>query len=126
MKLKEGFSDNEFKELILSILDDNSEYKKDQYKFLPIDNISRDGNMEKKYLRLQDYIRNKTRISPKMWTDIDEKLTEIINEVFSQIVEKKLCARGKKYIAKRKAAGEKSSAYLSGRAVKVCKGQMKG
>jgi len=24
------------------------------------------------------------------------------------------------------AAGEKSSAYLSGRAVKVCKGQMKG
>jgi hypothetical protein len=126
MKLKEGLSDNEFKELILNILDDNSEYKKDQYNFLPIDNISRDGNMEKKYLRLQDYIRNKTRVSPKMWTETDEKLTEIINEVFSQIVEKKLCARGKKYIAKRKAAGEKSSAYLSGRAVKVCKGQMKG
>lgn len=53
-------------------------------------------------------------------------LREVINEVFSQIVEKKLCAKGKKYISKRKAAGEKSSAYLSGRAVKVCKGQMKG
>ena len=41
------------------------------------------------------------------------------------IVEK-LCKKGKNYIAKRKRAGEKSSAYLSGRAVKVCKGQMKG
>jgi len=37
-----------------------------------------------------------------------------------------LCAKGKAYRAKRMAAGEKSSAYLSGRAVKVCKGQMKG
>ena len=37
-----------------------------------------------------------------------------------------LCAKGKAYIKKRKAAGEKSSAYLSGRAVKVCKGQIKG
>ena len=38
----------------------------------------------------------------------------------------KLCPRGKAYIAARKRAGEKSSAYLSGRAVKVCKGQIKG
>jgi len=38
----------------------------------------------------------------------------------------KLCAKGKAYRAKRMAAGEKSSAYLSGRAVKVCKGQMQG
>ena len=37
-----------------------------------------------------------------------------------------LCAKGKAYRRKRMAAGEKSSAYLSGRAVKVCKGQMKG
>ena len=37
-----------------------------------------------------------------------------------------LCPKGKAYIKKRKAAGEKSSAYLSGRAVKVCKGQIKG
>jgi len=34
--------------------------------------------------------------------------------------------KGKAYIKRRKAAGEKSSAYLLGRAVKVCKGQMKG
>jgi hypothetical protein len=37
-----------------------------------------------------------------------------------------LCAKGKAYRAKRMRAGEKSSAYLSGRAVKVCKGQMSG
>ena len=51
-----------------------------------------------------------------------------INEVENKIVEmlnEKLCKKGKAYRAKRMAAGEKSSAYLSGRAVKVCKGQMK-
>ena len=37
-----------------------------------------------------------------------------------------LCAKGKAYRKRRMAAGEKSSAYLSGRAVKVCKGQIKG
>ena len=37
-----------------------------------------------------------------------------------------LCKKGKAYRKRRMAAGEKSSAYLSGRAVKVCKGQMKG
>jgi len=52
-------------------------------------------------------------------------LRETLNEIYSQI-EEALCPAGKRYITKRKAAGEKSSAYLSGRAVKVCKGQMKG
>ena len=42
------------------------------------------------------------------------------------LIREKLCKRGKAYIAARKSAGEKSSAYLSGRAVKVCKGQMSG
>jgi hypothetical protein len=37
-----------------------------------------------------------------------------------------LCPAGKAYIKRRQAAGEKSSAYLSGRGVKVCKGQMSG
>ena len=36
-----------------------------------------------------------------------------------------LCKKGKAYAARRKAAGEKHGAYLMGRAVKVCKGQMK-
>ena len=53
-------------------------------------------------------------------------LNEIINELIEELVYEELCKRGKAYIAARKRAGEKSSAYLSGRAVKVCKGQMKG
>ena len=47
------------------------------------------------------------------------------NEALNKINEE-LCPAGKAYIKRRKAAGEKSSAYLSGRAVKVCKGQMSG
>lgn len=42
-----------------------------------------------------------------------------------QLNESTLCKRGQDYIKSRKAAGEKSSAYLSGRAVKVCKGDIK-
>ena len=49
---------------------------------------------------------------------------EKLEELKSLIEE--LCAKGKAYRRKRMAAGEKSSAYLSGRAVKVCKGQMQG
>jgi hypothetical protein len=48
-----------------------------------------------------------------------------LREIVRNIVEE-LCAKGKAYRKKRMAAGEKSSAYLSGRAVKVCKGQIKG
>ena len=60
------------------------------------------------------------KILMKIVQDIDEtkKLGENLNE--------ELCPKGKAYIKKRMAAGEKSSAYLSGRAVKVCKGQMEG
>ena len=58
-------------------------------------------------------------------------LKEAIKEIFETIelgknLNEELCPKGKAYIKKRQAAGEKSSAYLSGRAVKVCKGQMKG
>jgi hypothetical protein len=48
-----------------------------------------------------------------------------LREIIRNIVEE-LCAKGKAYRKRRMAAGEKSSAYLSGRAVKVCKGQIKG
>lgn len=51
------------------------------------------------------------------------KLTEILQDI---IAEKKLCKKGKAYYNRRRAAGEKPSAYLSGRAVKVCKGLMEG
>jgi len=48
-----------------------------------------------------------------------------LREIVKEIVEE-LCDKGKAYRKRRMAAGEKSSAYLSGRAVKVCKGQMSG
>jgi hypothetical protein len=55
------------------------------------------------------------------------EIVEIVEEGKKKKKKKsKLCKRGQAYIAARKRAGEKSSAYLSGRAVKVCKGQIKG
>ena len=53
--------------------------------------------------------------------NLEERIAEALNKINEE-----LCPAGKAYIKKRKAAGEKSSAYLSGRAVKVCKGQMSG
>jgi hypothetical protein len=102
MKLNEGLTEEQFKELILNILKDNSEYAKEQYKFLPIDDLSKDSSLEKKYLRLQDFIRNKTRIAPKMWTSVDEKLKEVINEVVSK---KKACWKGYKQIGMKEKNG---------------------
>ena len=49
------------------------------------------------------------------------KLSEILQDI---LAEKKLCPKGRAYYNRRRAAGEKPSAYLSGRAVKVCKGLM--
>ena len=56
--------------------------------------------------------------------EIKAELKEI-KKLGNQLNEE-LCAKGKAYRKRRMAAGEKSSAYLSGRAVKVCKGQMSG
>jgi hypothetical protein len=55
----------------------------------------------------------------------DNGLEERISEALNKINEE-LCPAGKAYIKRRQAAGEKSSAYLSGRGVKVCKGLMSG
>jgi hypothetical protein len=52
---------------------------------------------------------------------IERKITEALDKINEE-----LCPAGKAYRKRRMAAGEKSSAYLSGRAVKVCKGQMSG
>ena len=54
------------------------------------------------------------------------ELKEIIQESLFEALTEALCAKGKAYVTKRKAAGEKHGAYLMGRAVKVCKGQIKG
>lgn len=57
-----------------------------------------------------------------------EEITKEVQEIkkLGENLTEGLCTRGKNYIAARKRAGEKSSAYLSGRGVKVCKGQIKG
>jgi len=56
--------------------------------------------------------------------EIKAELKEI--KALGEQLKEEMCKRGKNYMAARKKAGEKSSAYLSGRAVKVCKGQIKG
>ena len=59
--------------------------------------------------------------------EIKAELKEIkmLGYLLDEKAKSKLCKRGRDYIAARKRAGEKSSAYLSGRGVKVCKGQIK-
>ena len=59
--------------------------------------------------------------------EIKAELKEIkmLGSLLDEKAKSKLCKRGRDYIAARKRAGEKSSAYLSGRGVKVCKGQIK-
>ena len=53
-------------------------------------------------------------------------IDKIVSEEDVKALKEKLCKKGEAYRKRRMAAGEKSSAYLSGRAVKVCKGQMSG
>ena len=59
-------------------------------------------------------------------SDEKEKMAEYIAETIKlgKQLNEELCEKGKRYIKARQAAGEKSSAYLSGRAVRVCKGQI--
>ena len=63
----------------------------------------------------------KTDYMKRREKDLEERISEALDSINEE-----LCPAGKAYIKRRKAAGEKSSAYLSGRAVKVCKGQMSG
>ena len=51
---------------------------------------------------------------------------ELLRKYIRKVIEEKLCKRGYSYIAKRKRAGEKHNPFLMARAVKVCKGQIKG
>ena len=49
-----------------------------------------------------------------------------ITEFIDKIIDEKLCKRGYNYISKRKREGEKHNPFLTARAVKVCRGQIKG
>jgi len=59
--------------------------------------------------------------------NVDGLIREIMETIeLGKNLNEELCPKGEAYRKRRMAAGEKSSAYLSGRAVKVCKGQMSG
>ena len=82
-----------------------------------------------KYLKSKDNPKGETdgldtRTMNKILMNVIKDLDETIK--LGKNLNEELCAKGKTYRKKRMAAGEKSSAYLNGRAVKVCKGQMKG
>jgi hypothetical protein len=85
-----------------------------------------------KYLATPENPKGKTPgLTPDIMSKILMKIANVddIDETTrlgEGVIYEELCPKGKAYIKKRQAAGEKSSAYLSGRAVKVCKGQMKG
>jgi len=85
-----------------------------------------------KYLATPENPKGKTPgLTPDIMSKILMKIANVddIDETTrlgEGVIYEELCPKGKAYIKKRMAAGEKSSAYLSGRAVKVCKGQMKG
>ena len=98
-------------------MDKVEKHKESDYILTPI-NEKDDAAMKKSALGMAMYGK-KAKMK-------ESELRGMIRETIFETITEELCAKGKAYIAKRKRAGEKSSAYLSGRAVKVCKGQMKG
>ena len=77
------------------------------------------------YKAIKETLRFIKENNPEFTNEEIKAELEEIKELGNQLNEK-LCPKGEAYRKRRMAAGEKSSAYLSGRAVKVCKGQMSG
>ena len=84
--------------------------------------------MDDKEIKKLNKIEKELNKASKMHKSQADRIGKMTKESLQELegLFEKLCAKGKAYRAKRMRAGEKSSAYLSGRAVKVCKGQMKG
>ena len=101
----------------LKKMDKVEKHKESDYILTPI-NEKDDAAMKKSALGMAMYGK-KAKMK-------ESELRGMIRETIFETITEELCAKGKAYIAKRKRAGEKSSAYLSGRSVKGCKGQMKG
>ena len=103
-----------------------------------IDDIEASGNIDIAYNKAIDLLKSMTEreavketlrfikeYNPELTNEEIKAELKEIKELGKQLNEK-LCPKGEAYRKRRMAAGEKSSAYLSGRAVKVCKGQMSG
>ena len=84
------------------------------------------GDVADRYGSMLNKLEDKLYRVTKQVRDYDmNENVKALKEKLEQVNEK-LCKKGEAYRKRRMAAGEKSSAYLSGRAVKVCKGQMSG
>ncbi len=116
-KPKKSHGEKISKEVFAKLKGKTVNYKGTDYKVVDSDEA---------VLTLKDEDGKSKTLNLKQFND-SGLIDEIIETVLlGKQLNEELCAKGKAYIKKRKAAGEKSSAYLSGRAVKVCKGQMKG
>ena len=112
--------------------------KKEISRIKKMDNPSEKNKKYLKALNLAKTLKTTTNVSEVVETikfikennptfTKEEVIAELkVIKKLGESLTEELCAAGKAYRKRRMAAGEKSSAYLSGRAVKVCKGQMSG
>jgi len=117
-EVQKGHGEKVSKEVFAKLKGKTISYKGEDYKVADVDDAT---------LKLQDEKGKYKTINFNQF-NIDGLIREIMEtiELGKQLEEGKLCKKGEAYRKRRMAAGEKSSAYLSGRAVKVCKGQMSG
>ena len=118
VKPKKGHGEKISKEIFAKLKGKTISYKGADYKVIDSDEA---------VIKLKHKDGDTKTINLKQFND-SGLIDEIIETVLlgRQLNEKKLCKKGEAYRKRRMAAGEKSSAYLSGRAVKVCKGQISG
>ncbi len=116
-KPKKGHGEKISKEVFAKLKGKTISYKGADYKVVDSDEA---------VLTLKDEDGKSKTINLRQF-NISGMIEEILETIeLGKQLNEKLCKKGEAYRKKRMAAGEKSSAYLSGRAVKVCKGQMKG
>jgi len=117
-KPKKGHGEKISREVFSKLKGKTINYKGADYKVLDSD----EAVLKIKHLEDGDV----TTINLRQF-NISGMIEEIIETIeLGRQLNEKLCKKGEAYRQRRMAAGEKSSAYLSGRAVKVCKGQMSG
>jgi len=116
-EVQKGHGEKVSKEVFAKLKGKTISYKGEDYKVADVDDAT---------LKLQDEKGKYKTINFNQF-NISGLIREIMETIeLGKQLNEKLCKKGEAYRKKRMAAGEKSSAYLSGRAVKVCKGQMKG
>ena len=117
-KPKKGHGEKISKEVFAKLKGKTINYKGHDYKVVDSD----EAVLKIKHLEDGDT----TTINLRQF-NVSGMIEEILETIeLGKTLEEKLWKKGEAYRKKRMAAGEKSSAYLNGRAVKVCKGQMKG